>query len=73
MNNTDLPLARFHRLLSRGAILTDPHLGFRTVCRWIGADPGRFDRRLRAEFGLGGEAIMARFRQFTAKKGAIRT
>lgn len=64
MNDTDRHFERFCRLLLRGVILTDPRVGFRCACRWIGAAPGRLDRRLRAEFGLGGEALLERFRQF---------
>ena len=63
MKNEDPTTDRFCRLLLQGAVLTDPRVGFRTLCRWTGGRPGRLDRRLRDRFGLGGEALMELLRQ----------
>ena len=68
MYASDSSFNRFCRLLLRGEVLSDPFLGFREACRLLSIAPRPLDRRLRAEFGRGGEALMETLRQAPGRK-----
>ena len=68
MYASDSSFNRFCRLLLRGEVLSDLFLGFRELCRLLSLPPRPLERRLRAEFGLGGEALMEALRQSRAQK-----
>ena len=70
MNTSDACFSRFCLLLLRGEVLSDPFLGFRELCRLLSLPPRPLERRLRAEFGLGGEALMEVLRQSRVQKNA---
>ena len=63
MENINEKYAIFESLLDEEQVYKDRTVGFKDLCRAIGADPERLDAHIMSETGYGGEEIISSLRR----------